>query len=265
MFGCWKQRRPRCLQLSREIFFRSDRNDSLMLEKSLKNLPLSHFDPRIFSKDHFRTIVTLDDSVAVFLRYFHDRFALRRWSSSSSRRTEHETFPPCVPFASFLVCTSAPVPVAATVLSLPCRGRRIRAGSCDRVVVLGGRGNRCGGASDLDRFRAGNRWPARNPLAVSRQVSLVLRAVLGLLQRLLQLVDQSVVELVQGARAAGFRRRRAGALARALQGTLRRPRGGPREVARGEGHRTVSRGRQEVRAWRRGQRRALGFRAFRHL
>lgn len=145
------------------------------------------------------------------------------------------------------------------VRALPCRGRLIRAGSYNPLVDGRGRGNGCGGAPYLDRFRAGNRWPAQNPLTVSRQISLILRRVLSLLQRPFQLVHQTVVKLVQGVGAAGFRRGRAGTLARALQRVLGRPRGRPREMAGRERDRTMSGRRQEVRSRRGGQRRPLRF------
>lgn len=148
---------------------------------------------------------------------------------------------------------------------LPRRRRRIRTGSYHPLVDRCGRGNGCRGTSDLDRFRAGNRWPAQNRLTVSRQVSLIFSGIVGLFQRPFQLVHQPIVELVQRIRAAGFRRRRTGTLARTLQRALRRPRGRSREMARSKGHGTVSRRCQKVWPWRGRQRWTLGFWTFRNL
>lgn len=151
---------------------------------------------------------------------------------------------PLLVLSYFSVC----VCVCGVWCSLPCRRRLIRAGSYNPLVDSRGRGNGCGGAPYFDRFRAGNRWPAQNPLAVSRQISLILRRVLSLLQRPFQLVHQTVVKLVQGVGAPGFRWGRAGALARALQRVLGRPRGRPREMAGRERDRTMSGRCQEVRS-----------------
>lgn len=70
------------------------------------------------------------------------------------------------------------------------------------------------------RFRAMPRWPAQNRLNVSRQVALVICAVLGSPQRALELVHEPAVEFVERARTAAFWRRRAGAFARRLKRVL---------------------------------------------
>ena len=89
--------------------------------------------------------------------------------------------------------SSDPVAVAIVVIFivyfvLPRRRRRIRTGSCHPLVDRRGRGNGCRSTSDLDRFRAGNRWPAQNPLTVSRQISLIFRGIISLLYRPFQFV-----------------------------------------------------------------------------
>lgn len=105
----------------------------------------------------------------------------------------------------------------------------------------------------------------QNLLTVSREVSLVVRAVAGLLKRALELVHESVVKLVKRARATRFRGRGTCALARTLQRRLRRPRGRAWEVPRGQWHRPVRRRCQKIRTWRGRQRRTFGLWAFRYL
>ena len=148
--------------------------------------------------------------------------------------------------------------------------RRVVVAAGRGVVVTGGRGAeraRVGrrGAPNVDRFRAERRRPAQNPLIVSRQVALVVAAVLGPPQRALELVHQPVVELVEGARAAGLWGRRAGTFAGGLEGALGGAGGSPREVPAAQGHGAVRGRGEKVRPRGRRQRWALGLGAFRDL
>lgn len=163
-----------------------------------------------------------------------------------------------------------PLPVGLSVeLSalMPVRAARARrlsdsvvvvvvAGAAVVVVVARGRGAEGGrrlgrrGASYVDWFRAKRGRPAQNPLVVSREVALVVAAVVGPLQRALELVHEPVVELVEGARAAGFGGRGAGAFAGGLEGALGGTGGGAREVPAADGHGTVGGRREKIRARR---------------